>query len=182
MTLPFLAQAEWVETTGAVHGKYTVEMVNLVLQELGERALGVNAVASSSQVLVLHRDAVRPLDPDHEVRKREAIIPNQEILIADIHDFRVDHGEALGVLNDKDQPDGCADLGSGDASAAAVALLPVAERIPQVVRHHPDRRGTGIVDGLAPSPKDRVPEEANAVNRHTPNLWPDEAGERRRQW
>jgi len=179
MTLPFLAQAKGIETAGAVHGEYSVEMIDLVLQQLGERALGVNAVASSREVLVFHRDAMGSLYPNHEIRKREAVIPDEEVVIADIQDFRIDHREPFGVLDDQEHPDRRTDLRSGDAPAVPVALLPIAERVPQVVGHDSDRRGTRVVDRLAAGPQDRVPEEPNAMNRHTPNLRPERAGERR---
>lgn len=178
MTLPFLAQAKRIEAAGAVHGEYSVEMIDLVLQQLGERALGVNAVASSREVLVFHRDAMGSLYPNHEIRKREAVIPDEEVVIADIQDFRIDHREPFGVLDDQEHPDRRTDLRSGDAPAVPVALLPIAERVPQVVGHDPDRRGTRVVDRLAAGPQDRVPEESNAMNRHLPNLRLDRAGER----
>src|SRR3990172_5106034 len=180
VTLPFLAQAEGIEPRGAVHGEHTVEMVNLVLQQLGERALGVKAVAPPREVLVLHGHPVRPVDPDHQVGEREAVIPHQEILISDIHDFRIDQRPALGVFGDEHQPDRRPDLRGRDGAAVAVPLLPVAECVPQVVRHDADSRRAGVSDRLAACSEDRVPEEPNAMNRHAPNLRPDGAGERRR--
>ena len=65
-------------------------MIDLVLEEFGDRALGIQGVNASTQILITHFDSVGALDTDQEMRYREAIVPDEKVFCADLDDLGID--------------------------------------------------------------------------------------------
>lgn len=165
MAIPLLAETIGIEPDWAVDRQHAIEVIDLVLQEFGAVAFEFCVVRRPLQILVLDLDAMDPGDPNQELRERKTIIPDGEVLAADIDDFGIDEGPGLIHL-DIDHPNRCPNLGGGDRPAAAESRLPVPEGVPQVVNHHPHGGRPWLGDRVAPGPEDGVPQEANAVNGH----------------
>ena len=126
--LPLLPETDRINARGTVHREHAIEVIDLVLQQLGEVPFGLKFVRGPCQVPIAYRDVVRALDPDSQVRERETIIPNEKISISDVHDLRVDHGPPALPFH-VHEADRRADLRRGNAARASVPLTPVAQRV-----------------------------------------------------
>ena len=82
---------------GTVHRQHAVQVVELVLEQLGPVALQLHLVPLTLEVLIADPDAVGPGDSDEKVGKREAVVPYLEVLVPDIDDLRVDRGQGLSI-------------------------------------------------------------------------------------
>src|SRR6185503_6657969 len=68
-SVPLLPQAKRIQAVRTVDREHAIEVVNLVLDQLGAIALEVFFMPGALDVLVPEADAVGPLDPDQQVRK-----------------------------------------------------------------------------------------------------------------
>jgi hypothetical protein len=116
--MPFLAKTEWIESQWPVHGEHTVEMIKLVLDQLRTVPFKIHLRPLSFGILVTHSDTVGSGDTDEEIRKGEAIVPNREVLIPDIHDLGIYQGPRPVHLNE-DHPDRGTDLWRRDSATAS---------------------------------------------------------------
>src|SRR4026207_221858 len=144
-------------------------MVDFVLQELGAIPLQLDLVAFALEILVAHADVVGALHSHQQVGEGETIVPDREILRADIHDLGINKGPGLLHLA-LDNPDRSANLGGGNPAPAAKARLPVSQRLAHVVHDDPDRGRPGLGNEVAARPQDGVAQQPDAMNRHGPNL------------
>src|SRR3990170_1984651 len=112
--VPFLPEAEWIRTAGSIHREHAIQVVDFVLEQFGPVAGELDLVRSALEVLVADPNVMGPLDPDQEIGKREAVVPDREILGADVHDFRIDEGPAGPSHSDRSEGDGPAAPGPGD--------------------------------------------------------------------
>jgi len=153
-------------TVGAVDREDSIEVVNLVLEQLGHVTLELDFVGVALGVLVADPDAPGPLYPDQQVGIGEAVIPDREIVAADLRDFGIDQHPGTRHLT-VDDPERRADLGRGERASGTEPGLGVAERLPEVVHDHADGKGARLGDGLAAGPEDRVAEESDSVDGHS---------------
>jgi len=161
----FLAQIERVETVRPIDGEDAVEMIDLVLQELRPVALQVDFLPGALEVLVLDPDPIGPAHADEQVGEGEAVVPHLEVLVADIHDLRVDHRPGLVHLQ-IDHPDRSTDLRRRDRPSGAEPGLPVPQGLTHVVHDDPNGGGTRPGNGFTLGPEDGITQEANAVDGH----------------
>src|SRR5215213_4955596 len=122
--VPLLAQTEWVQAVRAVYGQHAIQVIDLVLQELCSITFDFRLRPFPSQVLVLDPDPVGAGNADPEIREREAIVPDLEILVTDVQDLRIDQGERLVHLH-VHHTNGGSDLRRGDGPAVTEAGLPI---------------------------------------------------------
>ena len=99
MPVPLLPQTERIESMRAVHGQDPVEVVDLVLNELGPVTLEVHLRPFPLEVLIANPNPVGTGDPDEKVGEREAVVPDREILVADVHDLGIDErpGRSISI-------------------------------------------------------------------------------------
>src|SRR5438093_9801041 len=107
--MPLLAQTEWIEAQRPVHGQHTVEMINLVLDQFRPISFKIHLRPLSFEILMTDSDSIGPGDTDEEIGKGEAVVPNREVLIPDIHDLGIYKGPRLVHLNEE-HPDRSTDL------------------------------------------------------------------------
>ena len=88
--VPFLSEAERIGSVGSVQGEDSVEMVDLVLEQLGPVTLEVGFEFVALHVLIPNSNPVRPLDPHDQAREGEAVVPDREVVGTDIDDFGID--------------------------------------------------------------------------------------------
>jgi hypothetical protein len=140
-------------------------MVDLVLEELGHVALEVDFLDFSLEVFVPDPDVIGALDPHQEIGEGKAVVPDREILGADIENFGIDHGPGAVhfQMNDSDRGP---DLGRGDGAAASEARLPVPKGFPEIVGDDPHGGGPGPGNGLASGPEYRVAQKPDSVDGH----------------
>ena len=164
--LPLVVVAERIEPVRPVHRQHAVEMVDLVLHQLGHVPFQFHLVPLPPQVLVAHPHVMRAQHAHVQVGDREAIVPDGEVLMADIHDLGIhQHPRLAGV--DVHEPDRRPDLGRGDAaSPALVPPLPVVQRVREVVGDDPHGGRAGVGDGLAAGAQDRVAEATDSTDGH----------------
>src|SRR5689334_17431423 len=93
--LPLAAVGEGIDPGGAIEREDPVQVIDLVLQQLRHPTLALQGVRFPLQVRVLDRDAIRPRDSHQQPGEREAVVPQFEILGADVGDFGVHHRDAL---------------------------------------------------------------------------------------
>ena len=140
-------------------------MVDLVLQQLGERALGFDGVFLPAPVEVGDFDAVGSLHLDHQIGEREARVPHKEILGSDIYDLRVDQQPRLVDL-DVDHPHGGPDLRSGQASSLSVASLQVLQGVPQIGGDQSRGGRPGVGHRFRPHAQNGVTQQSDSVYCH----------------
>ena len=134
MLVPFLTQAERVQSEGSVHRQHALQMVDFMLKELRHVALQLACMSFPSQVLVADAYMMGSLQSDHQVGKREAIIPHGKIVGPDIGDFRIDQDP--GAVNlDIDNAHGRANLRRGDCPTHPMTSFQVPKRFFEVIHY-----------------------------------------------
>lgn len=108
--VPLLSEAERIHAVGPIDGKHTVKVVDLMLEQFRSIGFQVDLLGVAFQILKSNPDAIGPLDPDHQVRKGEAVVPNREIFGSDVDNLWVDEGPR-SIHLDVDDPDWGSDLG-----------------------------------------------------------------------
>lgn len=151
--------------------QHAIEVIDLMLQQLGPVALELGLVELAAQVVVAHPNAIGAEDADQQVGEREAVVPHREVLVADIDDFRVDQHPGLVHL-DVDQAERGADLGRRDATATAEAGLPIAEGIGQVVDDNAHGRGLRVGNQFAAFAQDGITQESDSADGHGAKVGP----------
>src|SRR5437879_9056716 len=131
-------------------------MVQLMLQQLRHRSLEVHYHDLTLHVCVAQGRAKGAIDPYEEIGKREAVVPDMEILGTHVSNLGVDHRRAELADLHEDDPDRRADLRRGEWAAHVVLLAGATERIPEVVRKQPHRRRLGDFNRGAEATPDRV--------------------------
>ena len=156
-----------------VHGQHAVEVVQLVLEELGIRGPEPSAHAGLSlRVLVAQRDRPMAAHPDQQGREAHAVVPERERLLRRPGDLRVQHCERRVAEIDGDEPERGPDLGCGDRTAEPVLLAESGQgRLePLLCRAKP---GVGrIAHGRARHPQPRVTDLEHGCRcgwRHVPD-------------
>ena len=154
-----------------VDREHSVEVIDLMLQQLGAITLEVGLMRLATQVVVAHPDAVRAEHTHKQIGEREAVIPHGEVLFTDVDDLRIDEHPGLVHL-DVNQAKGGPDLGRRDTATTAEARLPIAERVGEIVDHDADRRGLWIGDELAAFTEDGIAQEADSTDGHGAKVGP----------
>lgn len=157
-----------------VDREHSVEVIDLMLQQLRPVALEIGLVRLAAQVVVSDANAVRPEDAHQQVGEREAVVPHREILIADIDDLRIDEHPRLVHL-DVHEAERCPDLWRGDAASAAEARLPVAQGIGEVVDHDAHCGRLRVGNQLATFAENGITQESNSADGHEAKVglvWP----------
>src|SRR5260370_18746205 len=133
--LEFFPSADSLKVDNAVDGENSVEVVDLVLQQLGEIMVitGIKFENFAVQVLITHADLTMAFDLHKDRKETQAGVPDDDFLFAAPDDFRIDDRPRLGVrkLEDDDSVQH-ADLGSRDAASIAAGGPPIRERVGQV--------------------------------------------------
>lgn len=119
----------------AVEAEDAVEMVEFVLEELGEIPFGLDLVVVAMAIEVADANALVAIELNHEVGEAEAVVPHAEEFRAGPFDAGVDEFKALTVNFDVDDAQGDADLDGGDAAAKAVGALEFVEGIAEVLEN-----------------------------------------------
>ncbi len=109
-------------------------MVNFVLEEFGKVVAGTESLGSAGEVEVADFDFAVALEFDHQIGKREAVVPESEFFVAGPGDGGVQDFEALRMDFDIDGTERLADLDGGDPAAEAVAALEFMKSIGQVTQ------------------------------------------------
>src|SRR5262249_6015699 len=156
-------QAERVGAVGTIDREYPVQVVDLVLQQLGAIALELDLMGVSLEILIADPNVIRPLHPDQQVGEGEAVVPHREVLGPDIDDLGIDQGPGLIHFN-VDDPNRRTDLRASDGTTATKTGLPISESLPQVIDDDPHGSRAGLCDELAARPKDGVAEEPDPVD------------------
>ena len=154
--------------------EHSIEVIDLMLQQLSPVALEVGFVSPAAQVVIPHTNPVGTEDANEQVGERKAIIPHREILVPDIDDLGIDQHPRL-LHFDVHQPKRGADLRSRNAAAAAEARLPVAQCVGEVVDHDPHCRRLRIRNQLATLAQNGITQESNSADSHgakVGSVWP----------
>jgi len=122
--VPLLTQTEGVQAVCPVYGQHTIQVIDLVLQELCSITFDFRLRPFTSQILILDPDPVSTRNADPEIRERKAIVPDLKILVADVQDFGIYQRERL-VHFHVDHTDRGSDLRSSDGAAVTEAGLPI---------------------------------------------------------
>ena len=121
-----------------------------------------------------------PVDPRLEVaeiHRRVIAAGGPAILFTNVKDLWI--GKEPGFVHfDVQEPDRRSDLGCRNAPPAAPARLPVSKRIPQIVGHEPDCRGSWVGDRLALGSQNGVTQQSDSMNGHLNAIlsWPESRG------
>src|SRR3982751_3529378 len=86
LTVPLFPQAERIQSLRSVDREDTIEMIDLMLKQLGLVAFDIQLQPFALQILITNSDPVRAGDANQEVGKREAVVPDVEVFVADVHD------------------------------------------------------------------------------------------------
>ncbi len=131
---PFRPHRKRLRRDGALDRKYSVEVVNLVLQQFRQVAFSFDSLFQPALVLVLDSYLARALDSNHQVRETEAVVPQLKLLIARPDDFGIDERAAKpdGLHSNKDYSLEHADLRRGDSPPEAVRFAERRERVAEV--------------------------------------------------
>lgn len=140
---PFAARGEIVAGARVIDGKDAVEVIHLVLDELGQGPFGLEAVAGTGAVLVFDHDAEVAAQADHEIGEREAVVPHFEGFGALFPADGVDELVATAIGFEEDDAERLADLDGADAASEAVAAAEIGEGVGEVGEDAPDFRGAG---------------------------------------
>lgn len=140
---PFAAGGEIVAGARVIDGEDAVEVIHLVLDELGQGPFGFEAVAGTGAVLVFNHDAEVTAQPDHEIREREAVVPQFKSLRALFQADGIDQLVAAAVHLEEDDAERLADLDGADTASEAVAAAEIGEGVGEVGQNAPDFRGAG---------------------------------------
>ena len=157
----------------SVYREYSVQVVDLMLQQLRAVAFELGFMGLAPEVVVPHANAVGAENTHQQVGEGEAVIPHREVLVPDIDDLGIDEHPGLFHL-DVYEPEWRADLRGSDAAPTAKSGLPVAQRVGEVVDHDADRRRLRIGDQLAAFTKDGIAQEANSADSHGAKVGPVE--------
>src|SRR5437660_2865513 len=168
---PFRAECERIGASRAVEREDAVEMIDLVLQQLGHRPLELHGVLLALQIGGCEGRRVGARHAHKHVREAEAVVPHEEVIRPDVGDLRVDHGPTLLVHLDEHDPHRRPDLRRCHGPAHLVLFLRHAQRVPQVVRDEASRGRLGVLDPLAADPQDGIAQLANASYGHAPPIW-----------
>lgn len=139
MTGPFLFEAKGIVPCRAVDAKHAVEVVDLVLEELGKRTNRIDPAPLSTELLIDDFYLVGSLNPHHESGDREAIVPDPKILVSNVGHSRVDHEPGLVDLQ-VDDPHRRPDLRCRQPSTHSVLQPQVSKCLLKVVSYQAHRR------------------------------------------
>jgi hypothetical protein len=154
-----------------VDGEHSIEVIDLMLQQLGPVALEVGFMRPAAQVVIAHTNPVGTEDANEEVGEREAIIPHREVLVPDVDDLGIDEHPRL-LHFDVHQAKWRADLRSRDAAPTPEARLPVAQCVGKVVHHDAHCRRLRIGNQLATLAQDGITQESNSADSHGAKVGP----------
>lgn len=164
-SVPLLTEADWIRAVRPIDRQDAVEVIYLVLDELGSIPVEFDFVNGVSHILVLEANSVGPLDPYQHVGERETVVPHDEIFGANINNLGVDQWPGA-VHFDVDDSYWGPDLRGRDGTSGPKPRLPVAEGFAQVVDDHTHRGGARMGNCGALGPENWVAQQADAVDRH----------------
>ncbi len=112
-----------------IDGEHAVEVIHLMLDQLGEGVHGFKAVARAGGVIMFNDDTRVAAEVDHEIGEREAVVPNLEGFSALLQIRGIDELVAASIHVEEDDAEGLADLDGADAAAEAVAAAEIGEGV-----------------------------------------------------
>ena len=148
------ARAEAVPVERPVHRQNSIQVIDLVLQQLGERAFGVDRLCRAGFIHVAHTHPFGAFQPDQQIGEGEAIVPHTELLLALEFELRIAQPVGASANLDIDQAAGFADLHRADAAAESMRALEFVEGGAEVFEHR--LRIVGGIDGRGDGPQQRV--------------------------
>jgi hypothetical protein len=166
LAVPFLPETKRIQPLRPIDREDPVEVIDLVLQQLGTVALDLQLGPLTLEILIAKPDPIRPGDPDQEIRKGEAVVPHLEVFGSYVEDLRVDQWPGLSPHLDIHHPNWSPNLRGRNAPPLAEAGLPISQGFPHVIHDDPDPGRLRPCDGLTRSSKDRVSQESNPMNGH----------------
>src|SRR4029079_9402609 len=89
---PSFSQTEGTESVGSIDCQDAIEVIDLVLEQLGAIAFELLLMPAALHVLIANPYSIDTRDPDQQVGEGEAIVPDPEILVSYVYDLRVDQG------------------------------------------------------------------------------------------
>ena len=118
-----------------------------------------------AEILITDLYPVRPVRADHQIDATEAVVPNGEVFIADIHNFGIDqHPGPVGLyLHDGERR---ADLGCGYPPPDPVPHLQVPEGLLEIIDDDTNGRRARVGNSYASRPECGVPEQADTMDGH----------------
>ncbi len=169
VAVPLFFQTEGIESRGAIHRQHAVKVIDLVLQQLSQVAFGIDYVLAAGKILITNPYLIGAGNPDHQIGKRETVIPHRKVRVSDIHYLRV-HQRPRTINLDVDHTNRGPDLGCGDPPPVTVTGLKVAQRFPQFVGYYLDGKGAGPGNRSALGPENRVAQQPYPMDSHKPNV------------
>lgn len=144
-------------------------MVDLVLEQLSQILAGDEVAREPGGILVFDLDLEMAANPDEQVWKREAVIPELDQLPASPHDARIDQWRrpkaAIGHVDEND-PLTPPDLRGSNRPAKTVPQPEIGERLTKIGDRFPRlRRGKGLNLSRRLTEK-RIAQQEDFLNRH----------------
>lgn len=135
-------------------------MIDLVLQQLCQIALGLNKARCAAFVDVFNANRGRSPDSHHQVRKAETIIPKLDLIIACPGDVRIDEGsgKTSGLHSNKDHALEYADLRCRYSAAKTGRLPKTRQSFAQITYDRLGVEGQGVIYREGFLPKRCIPE------------------------
>lgn len=128
-----------------IDSQHPIEVIHFMLNQLGQGAFGRKAVAHPGAVLMFNDHADVAAKPHHQIREREAVIPQFERFGAFFQIDGIDQLVAAAVDLKENHAEQLADLDGADAAAEAAAAAEVGECVLKILENAP--RDGGISGG-----------------------------------
>src|SRR5467141_1688030 len=167
--LILLAGAHRFYVRDAIHGQDPIQVIDFVLQQLGQIALfiRVNFMLLTAQILIPHGDFTVPLDLHKNGKKTQTRIPHHYFFFAPFGDHRIhDWPGLLARQPQKNNSHVRANLRRRNPTPVSCCFSPISKSVREILDQRANLRRSGIVNFLRHLAQSRVSQLQNSPYRH----------------